>query len=85
MDVANSDVTTIVVGFFLFFSCSVDSLVNSSGHILIPGIYDAVAVFTDEEKKLYEPIEFDLEEHKANIGVKKFLYDTKVRWSEVMM
>ncbi|XP_019400531.1 PREDICTED: beta-Ala-His dipeptidase isoform X2 [Crocodylus porosus] len=54
-----------------------DSLVNMSGHILIPGIYDDVATLTEEEKKLYESIEFDLEEHKTNAGVKKFLYDTK--------
>ncbi|XP_060133910.1 beta-Ala-His dipeptidase [Zootoca vivipara] len=53
------------------------SLVDSSGHILIPGIYDGVANFTEEEKKLYEPIEFDLEQYKFNVGVKKFLYDTK--------
>lgn len=51
---------------------------NSSGLILIPGIYDDVAPFTDEEKKQYELIEFDVEEHKSNLGVKKFLYDTKV-------
>ncbi|XP_019379914.1 PREDICTED: beta-Ala-His dipeptidase isoform X3 [Gavialis gangeticus] len=54
-----------------------DSLVNMSGHILIPGIYDDVATLTEEEKKLYESVEFDLEEHKTNAGVKKFLYDTK--------
>ncbi|XP_028593304.2 beta-Ala-His dipeptidase-like isoform X1 [Podarcis muralis] len=54
-----------------------DSLVDSSGHILIPGIYDGVDDFTEEEKKLYEPIEFDIEQYKVDVGVKKFLYDTK--------
>ncbi|XP_061450419.1 beta-Ala-His dipeptidase-like isoform X2 [Rhineura floridana] len=54
-----------------------DSLVDSSGHILIPGIYDDVANLTEQEKKLYEPIEFNLEEYKVNIGINKFLYDTK--------
>ncbi|XP_053252633.1 beta-Ala-His dipeptidase-like isoform X3 [Podarcis raffonei] len=54
-----------------------DSLVDSSGHILIPGIYDGVDDFTEEEKKLYEPIEFDIEQYKIDVGVKKFLYDTK--------
>ncbi|XP_039383933.1 beta-Ala-His dipeptidase-like isoform X1 [Mauremys reevesii] len=54
-----------------------DSLVDTSGRILIPGVYDDVASFTEEEKKLYEAIEFDLEEYKNNTGVKKFLYDTK--------
>ncbi|XP_070603547.1 beta-Ala-His dipeptidase-like isoform X2 [Erythrolamprus reginae] len=54
-----------------------DSLVNSSGLILIPGIYDDVAPFTEEEKKQYKLIEFDVQEHKSNLGVKEFLYDTK--------
>ncbi|XP_013795799.1 beta-Ala-His dipeptidase [Apteryx mantelli] len=54
-----------------------DSLVDPTGHIRIPGIYDSVAALTEEERKLYESIEFDLEEHKNNSGVKKFLYDTK--------
>ncbi|NXT81474.1 CNDP1 dipeptidase, partial [Zapornia atra] len=54
-----------------------DSLVDPTGRIQIPGIYDSVAALTEEEKKLYESIEFDLEEHKNNSGVKKFLYGTK--------
>ncbi|XP_008934369.1 PREDICTED: beta-Ala-His dipeptidase [Merops nubicus] len=54
-----------------------DSLVDAAGRIQIPGIYDSVAPLTEEERKLYESIEFDLEEHKNNSGVKKFLYGTK--------
>nr|XP_025956511.1 beta-Ala-His dipeptidase isoform X1 [Dromaius novaehollandiae]XP_025956512.1 beta-Ala-His dipeptidase isoform X1 [Dromaius novaehollandiae] len=54
-----------------------DSLVDPTGHIQIPGIYDNVAALREEERKLYESIEFDLEEHKNNCRVKKFLYDTK--------
>ncbi|XP_042317305.1 beta-Ala-His dipeptidase-like isoform X1 [Sceloporus undulatus] len=54
-----------------------DSLVNSCGHILIPGIYDDVVPFTEEEKKQYELIEFDLKGYKANIGVKEIIYHTK--------
>ncbi|KAM6088034.1 beta-Ala-His dipeptidase [Chlamydotis macqueenii] len=54
-----------------------DSLVDPTGRIQIPGIYDSVAALTEEERKLYESIEFDLEEHKNNNGVKKFLYGTK--------
>lgn len=53
---------------------------NSSGFILIPGIYDDVTPLTKEELKQYELIEFDLQEYKANIGVKEILYDTKVRY-----
>ena len=34
-------------------------LVDSQGKILVPGIYDSVAKLTEEEKKLYETIEFD--------------------------
>lgn len=32
----------------------------------------------EEERKLYESIEFDLEEHKSNSPVKKNLCGTKV-------
>ena len=37
-----------------------DSLVDVSGHILVPGVYDKVDVLTDEEAKLYENIDFDM-------------------------
>ncbi|XP_066572168.1 beta-Ala-His dipeptidase isoform X2 [Amia ocellicauda] len=54
------------------------SLVDSKGTILIPGINEAVAPLTEEERKLYEGIDFDLEEHKNDTGVTRFLHDTKV-------
>ncbi|KAG8442261.1 hypothetical protein GDO86_011167 [Hymenochirus boettgeri] len=53
------------------------NLVDSSGHILIPGIYDDVSPLTEEERKLYDDIDFDLEEHQNNSGVNTFLYSTK--------
>ncbi|XP_055076393.2 cytosolic non-specific dipeptidase [Misgurnus anguillicaudatus] len=53
------------------------SLVNSKGKILVPGIYDDVAKLTDEEKKLYEKIEFDMEEYAKDVGTKKLMHDTK--------
>lgn len=34
-------------------------LVDVHGKILVPGINDAVAKLTEEEKKLYDPIDFD--------------------------
>ncbi|XP_006168179.1 beta-Ala-His dipeptidase [Tupaia chinensis] len=58
------------------------SLVDSSGHILIPGIYDHVAPLTEEEKKLYEAIDLDLGEYRNSSQVEKFLFDTK---EEVLM
>ncbi len=36
------------------------SLVDSKGKLLVPGIYDKVATVTEEEAKLYEPIDFDM-------------------------
>ncbi|XP_005990781.1 beta-Ala-His dipeptidase [Latimeria chalumnae] len=45
-----------------------DSLSDSSGKILVPGISDAVAPLTDEEEKLYEGIEFNLEHFKNEVG-----------------
>lgn len=55
---------------------------DSSGHILIPGIYDHVAPLTEEERNMYKAIDLGLEEHRNSSQVKKFLFDTKV-WSQV--
>ncbi|KAI2652970.1 Cytosolic non-specific dipeptidase [Labeo rohita] len=53
------------------------SLVDNKGKIKVPGIYDHVAKLTDEEMKLYEKIEFDLEEYGKDVGADKLLHDTK--------
>ncbi|KYO35381.1 hypothetical protein Y1Q_0007968 [Alligator mississippiensis] len=54
-----------------------NSLVDSAGQILIPGIYEAVAPLTEKKKKLYEGNEYDLDQIKAKYGIKHFLYTTK--------
>uniref|UniRef100_A0AAY3ZZM2 Peptidase M20 dimerisation domain-containing protein n=1 Tax=Denticeps clupeoides TaxID=299321 RepID=A0AAY3ZZM2_9TELE len=41
-----------------------DTLISPSGKILIPGIREAVAPFSDEEWKMYQDIEFDMENYK---------------------
>lgn len=35
-----------------------NELVDGRGKILVPGIYDSVKELTEEERKLYEPIDF---------------------------
>lgn len=45
---------------------------------MIPGMYESVAALTDEEQKLYEMIEFDLDEYSKDVGVEKLLHDSKV-------
>ncbi|XP_022524268.1 cytosolic non-specific dipeptidase [Astyanax mexicanus] len=45
------------------------SLVDKKGKILVPEIYGDVAPLTDEEKKLYEKIDFDLVEYAKDVGV----------------
>ena len=46
---------------------------------MIPGINDTVAPLTNEEKKLYDNIEFDLDEYRKDVGVGQLLHDTKAR------
>lgn len=48
-------------------------LIDEDGKILVPGIMDDVAPLTAEEEALYDPIHFDLEEYKQEIGVRKLL------------
>jgi len=53
------------------------NLVSVDGKILIPGIYDSVEKLTDEEKKTYDPIDFDMEEYRSDIGAKRLMKDNK--------
>ncbi|XP_020361306.1 cytosolic non-specific dipeptidase [Oncorhynchus kisutch] len=55
-----------------------DTLISPSGKILIPGIREAVAPLSDEEWKMYQDIEFDIESFKSKIGVSQLMYSNKV-------
>lgn len=46
-----------------------DNLVDKHGNITIPGIMDDVAPVTSEEEKLYENIDFDVNDYKNDAGV----------------
>ncbi|XP_033646063.1 cytosolic non-specific dipeptidase-like [Asterias rubens] len=54
-----------------------DSLVDVNGHIKVPGVYDKVDKLSAEEAKLYDNIDFDLEEYRQEIGTERLLHDTK--------
>lgn len=58
-----------------------DALISPSGTILIPGIREAVAPLSDEEWKMYQDIQFDMENYKDRIGVGQLMYNNKVRTS----
>lgn len=50
-------------------------LVDVNGKIQIPGVMDMVAPLTDEEDKLYDNIQFKLEEFEQNIGSKTVMHE----------
>ncbi|BFZ57476.1 hypothetical protein PYCC9005_004528 [Savitreella phatthalungensis] len=52
------------------------TLVDPKGKILIPGIYDKVAPMTDEERKIYDGIDFSIEEFQDALGNKTNLKET---------
>lgn len=56
-----------------------DSLISPSGTILVPGIREAVAPLSDEEWKMYQDIQFDVDSYKNKIGVDQLMYNNKVR------
>uniref|UniRef100_G3NIL6 Zgc:114181 n=1 Tax=Gasterosteus aculeatus TaxID=69293 RepID=G3NIL6_GASAC len=55
-----------------------DTLISPSGTILIPGIREAVAPLSDEEWRMYQDIQFDLDHYKTKIGVSELMYTNKV-------
>jgi nonspecific dipeptidase len=56
-----------------------DSLVDTSGHIKIPGVNDSVLPLSDEEAATYEPINFDVDQYRQEIGVKRLSKDGKAK------
>lgn len=48
-----------------------NTLVDKETKILIPGIYKEVAPVTESENALYDKIEFDVNEYRANVGTKR--------------
>ncbi|XP_078543945.1 cytosolic non-specific dipeptidase isoform X2 [Lissotriton helveticus] len=54
-----------------------DSLVDRKGKILVPGIYEAVAPLSKDEEKIYQAIDFDLQDYASDIGTKRLLHNTK--------
>ncbi|XP_072323271.1 cytosolic non-specific dipeptidase-like [Scyliorhinus torazame] len=52
-------------------------LVDRKGNILIPGVDEPVAPLTEDEKLLYDKIDFDVEEYCKDTGARKLLHDTK--------
>ncbi|CAL1547330.1 unnamed protein product [Lymnaea stagnalis] len=58
------------------------SLTDVDHKILIPGIYDDVEELTEKERATYDPIDFDHEDYKKDIGAKKLLKSEK---AEILM
>eukprot|EP01120_Amphizonella_sp_Union-15-10_P007134 TRINITY_DN2374_c0_g1_i1.p1 TRINITY_DN2374_c0_g1~~TRINITY_DN2374_c0_g1_i1.p1 ORF type:complete len:474 (-),score=111.41 TRINITY_DN2374_c0_g1_i1:39-1460(-) len=52
-------------------------LVEPSGKILVPGIYDNVAPLTTEEESTYKDISFDVDTYKKDIGVQQLRETSK--------
>ena len=54
------------------------TLVDTNGKILIPGINELVAPVTEEEKKLYGPIAYTIDNLHESMGSKTSVFDDKV-------
>lgn len=52
-----------------------NTLLDKDGKILVPGIMDQVKKVTPEEEKLYEAIDFDVEDYKADLEHKTLIND----------
>lgn len=55
------------------------SLVDTNGRILIPGINELVAPLTDDEKALYGPISYNMENLYESLGSRTGIFEDKER------
>jgi hypothetical protein len=46
-----------------------NQLVDVKGNILVPGIMDSVAPLSEDEKKLYQDVDFSPDDFKSDAGV----------------
>lgn len=52
-----------------------NTLLDSKGKILVPGIMDDVVPVTAAEEALYKDIDFDVEDYKKDLGHQKLIHD----------
>jgi len=53
------------------------SLVDTDGHLLVPGVLDEVDKVTEEERATYQNIDFSLDDFAQDIGARKLTETTK--------
>lgn len=53
------------------------SLIDTSGKITIPGLWDQVDPVTDEERQLYDQIDFSLDGYRKELECGRLLSDDK--------
>lgn len=54
-----------------------NQLVDVNGKIKVPGVYDDVVKLTDEERKLYDTVDFDPEEYRKGLGLGRLTHESK--------
>lgn len=52
-----------------------DNLVDMNGHILVEGIYENVEKVTEKERKIYDDIEFDVDEYKTMVNTSRLAHN----------
>lgn len=55
------------------------TLVDRNGRIRVPGVYDKVVPLTEEEHRLYEPIDFDIHDFHKDVGCGALLHKDKAQ------